>query len=176
MTILDRHYETLPKVGLFCLDRSARLLPQYVLYLLFALSALALTRNSSLQGCGAYEIGLNLIIFPLDLYQSIDLKRMLIPQVWSLGLVCSCPISDYLSTAHQVGSPRINRHFLPIGVFFGTIDSELYLYRLLPHKHSSCFLSASRCHGQICHMPTTIWLGAACAVHRVTSQQSSVPL
>ena len=83
MTILDRHYETLPKVGLFCLDRSARLLPQYVLYLLFALSALALTRNSSLQGCGAYEIGLNLIIFPLDLYQSIDLKRMLIPQVWS---------------------------------------------------------------------------------------------
>ena len=81
MTVLvDRYYGTLSKIGLFYLDRSARLLPQYVLYLLLALSALALTRNSLLQSCGAYEFGLNLIIFPLDLYQLIDLKCMLIPQ------------------------------------------------------------------------------------------------
>jgi hypothetical protein len=129
--VFDLHCKTLPKIGLFYLDRNARLLLQYVLYLLFASPALPLTRSSLLQGCGAYEIGLNLmIIFPLDFYQLIDLKCTLIPRVWSLGLLCSCPISDYLSTAHQVGSPRINRHF-PIGVFFGTIDNELYLYRLL---------------------------------------------
>jgi hypothetical protein len=143
MTILvDRHCETLPKIGLFYLDRSARLLPQYVLYLLFALSALALTRNSLLQGCGAYEIGLNLIIFPLDFYQLIDLKCMLIPQVWSLGLLCSCPISDYLSTAHQVGSPRINRDF-PIGVFSARSTTNCTSTACCL-KHSSCFLSASR--------------------------------
>jgi peptidoglycan/LPS O-acetylase OafA/YrhL len=165
MTILiDRYYGALSKIGLFYLDRSARLLPQYVLYLLFALSALALTRNSLLQSCGAYEIGLNLIIFPLDLYQLIDLKCMLIPQAWSLGLELSFyAVVPFLIVFRQLTKwAALGSITIFLLAFFGTIDNELYAYRLLPGTLFMFLVGVALARPSLLwhNMAATIWLGA----------------
>jgi peptidoglycan/LPS O-acetylase OafA/YrhL len=165
MTVLvDRYYGTLSKIGLFYLDRSARLLPQYVVYLLLALSALALTRDSLLQSCGAYEFGLNLLIFPLDLYQLIDLKCMLIPQAWSLGLELSFyAVVPFLLVSQQFARwAALGSIAVFLLAFFGTIDNELYAYRLPPGTLFIFLVGVALARPDFFwrRMPAAIWLAA----------------
>jgi peptidoglycan/LPS O-acetylase OafA/YrhL len=168
MTILiDRHYAALSKVGLFYLDRCARLFPQYTLYLLIALAVLAAIHHPMLASCGPYEIGLNALIFPLDIYQLIGLRCMIIPQAWSLGLELSLyAIIPFLIIYRPLAKWSVAISFGIFALaFFGIISPDTYGYRLLPGTLFIFFAGTAMARQDILwrNLPAGIWIAAIMA-------------
>jgi peptidoglycan/LPS O-acetylase OafA/YrhL len=167
MTLLiERHYRSPGRIGLFYLDRLARLYPQFLVY---SAVSLILIKSSALPNypaaCGLREVGLNLLMFPLDIYQLIDLQCMLIPQAWSLGLELSfyAVIPLLLIFARPLVRWITCCSIVIFSLaYFGFINADTYGYRLLPGTLFIFLVGASIANENLFWrwQAVVIWLGA----------------
>ena len=87
--LVERHYSTPSRVGLFYVDRIVRLYPQFLFYLFATLALVFLARPKSgyLADITPLKVALNALMAPLNFYWLKGIKNAtLIPQAWSLGL------------------------------------------------------------------------------------------
>lgn len=138
MTGLVRtYYSAVDKVPMFYLDRLARIVPQYLFFLLLTAAGFQVFHFSSpyLDGVSAVGIIANLLVIPLDffMYNPGIAGCMLIPQAWSLGL----ELTFYLLFP-LIMLGRYRSIFLLVSVMvwlvaaFGMINTDAWGYRLLP--------------------------------------------
>lgn len=136
MTALVRRYYGAPgDLVPFLIDRSMRLFPQFLFYLVVALAVIlfagAADGYSSSVTFGS--VLLNALMLPLAFYGSLFPHALLIPQSWTLGLEAMFYIAFQPIMARRL---RAVACASSIAVFllaiFGLIDSETFAYRQLP--------------------------------------------
>jgi peptidoglycan/LPS O-acetylase OafA/YrhL len=135
--LIERHYNSIDRVGYFYLDRAARLFPQFWLYCLCGAALLWWTghRDVFSNGCSAGKLALNALAIPLNFFQFGNLEScMLIPPAWSLGLEMTfylvAPWILIFSTLRWLSLAASVTVFG--AAYIGAIDSDMFGYRLLP--------------------------------------------
>jgi peptidoglycan/LPS O-acetylase OafA/YrhL len=132
--LVDRHYSDFSRVGLFYLDRAARLFPQFLFYSLATVVAAELgLRHHWLMSAPSLPSDLaQLTLLPLNFSMWFN-GTMLLPQAWSLGLEGFF----YLLFPFVLLADR--RLFYALGsvaifglAYFGRINPEMFGYRMLP--------------------------------------------
>jgi peptidoglycan/LPS O-acetylase OafA/YrhL len=136
--LIRRHYARLGRPTLlFYVDRSLRLLPQYLLYVGMTWALVATIRPHDFR-VGPAELTLptlaaNLAIVPLDYFSLVPVAR-LIPPAWSLGL----ELHFYALAPFLLALPRLRRASIVLSVIvFGLahgfgLQPEILGYQLLP--------------------------------------------
>lgn len=124
--------------GRYCIDRAARLFPQFATYVLITLVVLATTNITTTwsDGLSVIDLVLNLLMIPLGFYLWLPAMAMLIPQAWSLGLEwCFYLVAPWLLAARKwslvylTGYLSMAFFLLP---FHGLIMPLQWGYTLLP--------------------------------------------
>jgi peptidoglycan/LPS O-acetylase OafA/YrhL len=80
--LVERHYPTPGRVGLFYIDRLVRLYPQFLFYLFATLALVFVARPKSgyLADITPFKVALNALIAPLNFYWLWVRNATLIPQ------------------------------------------------------------------------------------------------
>ena len=139
--LLEKHYNGLPAVGHFYLDRLFRLVPQFLLYSVIVLVFLAWTPLGSItlpwmtyQQCTAGTFALGFTLFVNNFYWLFGTCALL-PAGWSLGLESFF----YLSFPFVLALPKVYRNAIlvvSIAIFClgyaGVLNFDRWSYRLLP--------------------------------------------
>ncbi|MDR2013974.1 MAG: acyltransferase [Rhodanobacter sp.] len=140
MTLLiSRHYTRPHLIGIFYLDRAARLFPQYLFYMVATILCASLFDFTTpyLKDHGQYMyIALNAMILPIGYHFMFGLQHALyIPQAWSLGL----EFTFYLFFPIFWFSVRWLKFVLvmistgiAIAAFCKVFNTDWFGYRLLP--------------------------------------------
>lgn len=143
--LIRKHYLTtgspanrIRTVGWFYIDRIARLLPQYAVYVLVALTVLQTTSITTTwtNNLSVVDVALNLLMLPLGFYHWIPSMGILIPQAWSLGLEwCFYLLAPWILSLrswtwiYRFGYASLAFYLLP---FFGLLKPIIFGYTLLP--------------------------------------------
>jgi peptidoglycan/LPS O-acetylase OafA/YrhL len=138
MTGLVRsHYAEYRKLPIYCLDRLARIFPQYLFFLALAVASYFVFHISSpwLSDVSFAGVMANVLVVPLDffMYSQAIVGSMFIPQAWSLGL----ELTFYIMFPFILISGRRDVWFvasLLVWFFaaYGVINTDQWGYRLLP--------------------------------------------
>ncbi|MBD3844274.1 acyltransferase [Bosea sp. SSUT16] len=138
MTLLiAKHYQGIEAIPSFYLDRTARLFPQYLLYLAITLVAVGLLpiTDNFVQDRSPSAVLLNALMLPAGFYMFFLERALYIPPAWSLGL----ELSFYLVFPFYLLGNLKARTVAVLGsvaVFAlavsGYINSDWFGYRLLP--------------------------------------------
>jgi peptidoglycan/LPS O-acetylase OafA/YrhL len=125
-------------VGWYYVDRIARLLPQYAIYMLIAMIILQTTSITTTwtNDLSAADVALNFLMIPLGFYHWIPSMGILIPQAWSLGLEwCFYLLAPWILLSrnwcwvYRLGYASLAFYLLP---FFGLLKPIVFGYTLLP--------------------------------------------
>lgn len=139
MTLLiDKHYAAPDLVGMFYIDRCARLFPQFLFYMsvtLFAVRYLDI-KDDLVSQCTVPAVFANFSMLPLGYFKYLGLSQcLLIPATWSLGLEMTFYIVVPLLALkwRQVASHAALVSFCVfLSAYFGFLDTDTWAYRLLP--------------------------------------------
>lgn len=134
-SLIERHYRSLDKVGLFYLDRLLRLYPQFIVY--FVMSCLViyfmLPGTPQAATLTAKNILTSLPILPLGFYMYGITLPQILPPAWSLGLeMCFYLLIPFLLIYKVRGGFFLASLLVFFVAFIGKIDNDIYGYRLLP--------------------------------------------
>ncbi len=138
MTGLVRtYYSAYDKVPMFYLDRLARIVPQYLFFLLLTTAGFYALHFSSpyLEGLSFAGIMANLLVVPLDffMYHPGIARCMLIPQAWSLGLELTFYLLfPFVMLSRHRGVFLLASMMVWLMAAFGALNTDAWGYRLLP--------------------------------------------
>jgi peptidoglycan/LPS O-acetylase OafA/YrhL len=168
MTLLiQRHYADPSRIGLFYLDRAARIFPQFLFYLVATLIWIswAPPTNPLITGCNAWKVALNLMIVPMHVFDSVGIQDcMVIFPAWTLGLefVFYAVIPFILLAPFRL---RVGLAMVSIAVFLlsfvGAIDTTVWGYRYLPGTLfvflAGCAIADPKRSDGILHLASGFW-------------------
>ena len=137
--LIEKYYKKPFFVIGFYIDRTVKLFPQFIFYLIVATICIHFELTSdNFDRLTASKWLLQLLILPINFYMYKDwlLGAFIIPQTWSLGLeITFYLIVPWIVQYLSLRSTTILLMF-SIGIFFvaysGKINSDWYGYRLLP--------------------------------------------
>lgn len=133
--LIDKSYNSLNRVPAFYLDRAIRLYPQFVFYFVLSCAVIwMILPGTPVAGAlTAKNIIPSLGIAPLGLYMFGITSPDIIPPAWSLGLEAFFYLVIPFILIWKVrGAMFLISVLIAIAACIGTINTDVYGYRLLP--------------------------------------------
>lgn len=136
--LVDKYYNKPSAVSSYYLDRAARLLPQFLFYMLMASACIYFLEIDS-PFVNQLTVGkwlLNFLVIPQGFFMWWADGALVMPQTWSLGLEAMfylvIPWIVILLTRRQIYALTLVSFCVFLAAYFGKINSDFFGYRLLP--------------------------------------------
>lgn len=136
--LVAKYYKKPSAIPSYYLDRTARLLPQFLFYMLIASASIYFLEIDSIftNKLTAGKWLLNFLIIPQGFFMWWADGALVIPQSWSLGLEAMfylvIPWIIIFLTKRQIYVLALLSSCVFLAAYFGKIHSDFFGYRLLP--------------------------------------------